>query len=93
MKSLLRFALTLGAAALFASCGGSQSPIVVPAPSAQTLRAGDIARHSRTTSSYQVLHRFGGLRHVDPDHLFRPSGQVARKRSQPWPTERKAFLA
>jgi uncharacterized repeat protein (TIGR03803 family) len=67
MKSLLRFALTLGAAALFASCGSSQSPIVVPAPSAQTLRAGDIAHHSTTTSSYQVLHRFGGLRHVDPD--------------------------
>jgi uncharacterized repeat protein (TIGR03803 family) len=84
MKNLPRFALTLGATALFAGCGAlrqaqddMQPPIVAPAPSAQTWRAGGIAHHSRTALSYQVLHRFGGLRNVDPDRGgFAPEANV-----------------
>lgn len=51
MKNLICFATTIGAAALFAGCGGSQPPIGAPGAMRESLPV-------RTTSLYKVLHRF-----------------------------------
>jgi uncharacterized repeat protein (TIGR03803 family) len=53
-------------AALLAGCGGAQPPIDAPGASSQTSRAEKVTRLFPTTSSYQVLHRFG--RHVNASH-------------------------
>jgi uncharacterized repeat protein (TIGR03803 family) len=64
--SLGAYALSGGVAvALLAGCGGSQPQIGAPTTSAQAGRADGVAPHSPTTSSYQVLHRFG---HAKPAH-------------------------
>lgn len=68
-KFAIPYVLSLGgAAALLAACGGSQPPIGAPATSAQASSRNRIARRFPTTSSYQVLHRFG--RHADPSHDY-----------------------
>jgi uncharacterized repeat protein (TIGR03803 family) len=65
----ISYALSIGgAAALFAGCGGSQSPIAAPGVMSQVRLSGSTratALHS-LTSSYQVLFRFG--HHADPRH-------------------------
>src|SRR5262249_53884680 len=50
MKTLARFIVMIGAAALFAGCVGSQPPIGA---------SGAMAHTSTTSSSYNVIFRFG----------------------------------
>ncbi|HTA56248.1 MAG TPA: choice-of-anchor tandem repeat GloVer-containing protein [Candidatus Acidoferrales bacterium] len=70
--------LSIGAAAAFlAGCGGSPSPIGAPATSAQTGQADGVAHHSPTTSSYQVLHRFGHAKQVQVRGGVHPDGGLA----------------
>ena len=57
MWNVFRFALTIGAAALIAGCGGSPSPI--GAPGAPPLGSAPAARANN--SNYKVLYNFGGL--------------------------------
>ncbi|MBV8149789.1 MAG: hypothetical protein JO092_11895 [Candidatus Eremiobacteraeota bacterium] len=61
MKTVTRFALSIGAVALFAACGGSQLPISAPGATPQTstvvpARAG--AGLTRLAWSHQVLYAF-----------------------------------
>jgi len=57
LRNLDRFALTIGAAALFTGCGGSQPPIGVP-PSAQRLN--EPSRHPLNNGAYKLLYSFKG---------------------------------
>ena len=62
MKRRLLYSYILSsyvAAALLAGCGGSQPPIGAPESSARVWRANRVAHLSPTTSSYEVLLRFG----------------------------------
>jgi uncharacterized repeat protein (TIGR03803 family) len=60
MGSFARFALTVCAAALFASCTGSPAPpIVEPNAITQTSASASSRTHAhRTTSSYEVVYKF-----------------------------------
>ena len=63
MRTLLsRYPLSIGVAAMLAGCGRSQSPIGAPGGMPQTALsapARTAALRTLTTSSYQVLFRFG----------------------------------
>jgi uncharacterized repeat protein (TIGR03803 family) len=62
MKTLARFALSISAAAMIASCGGSQPPIAAPGAMPQS-RAVALAptrsHHASSGWSYKVLFKFG----------------------------------
>ena len=68
MRMLVRFALSVGAATLFASCGGSPPPIGAPGAmqGGLSLPPRAAALRSLSASSYQVLFRFG--HHANPRH-------------------------
>ncbi len=57
MGYLLRFALTIGAAALFAGCGGLQSPIGVPRPAHQV---NGFSADPFNSGGYKLLYSFKG---------------------------------
>jgi uncharacterized repeat protein (TIGR03803 family) len=57
MRIFVRFAIGIGAVAVFVGCGGSSPPIGTPATGTRASHADGIA-HSATSSSYQVLYRF-----------------------------------
>lgn len=62
------------AATLVTDCGGSQPLAGAPTASAQAGRADGVAHHSATTSSYQVLHRFGHAKPVRARRGALPDG-------------------
>jgi uncharacterized repeat protein (TIGR03803 family) len=74
MKTFARFALSLGAAALIAACGASQSTIGAPGaglPAPGVASAGT-GVHRVSGSSYEVLYRF----HDDKEYGAHPFGNL-----------------
>jgi len=64
-----RYGLSSCAAVLLAACGGGSPPIVAPGTSVQSSSRGEgSANLPLTSSSYQVLHRFGPYANASHDH-------------------------